>query len=116
MARKKIRIGDLLVESKVISEAQLKTALESQKKSGLKLGRQLIDAGFISEDRFLDFLSQQLEIPYVDLARYEVRKATAELLPETYARRYRAIVLEVKNGTATVGMADPTNIFAMDEI
>ncbi|MFO0691010.1 MAG: GspE/PulE family protein [Myxococcota bacterium] len=116
MARKKIRIGELLVENKVISEAQLRTALETQKKTGLKLGRQLIEAGYVTEDRFHEFLSHQLEIPHVDLARYEIRKATAELLPETYSRRFRAIVLDVKNGTATVGMADPTNIFAMDEI
>ena len=93
MARKKVRIGDLLVENRVISEAQLRTALETQKKTGLKLGRQLIEAGFVSEDRFLDFLSQQLEIPHVDLSRYEIKKATAELLPETAARRFRAIVL-----------------------
>jgi MSHA biogenesis protein MshE len=116
VARKKIRIGELLVENGVISETQLRSALETQKKSGLKLGRQLIEAGYISEDRFHEFLSQQLEIPHVDLARYEIRKAIAELLPETYARRFRAIVLDVKDGTATVGMADPTNIFAMDEI
>lgn len=116
MARKKVRIGELLVESRVISETQLRSALERQKKTGLKLGRQLIEAGYLSEDRFLEFLSQQLEIPHVDLTRYEIRQSTAELLPETAARRFRAIVLEVKDGTALVGMADPTNIFAMDEI
>ena len=62
MARKKIRIGELLVENKVISEAQLRTALETQKKTGLKLGRQLIEAGYVTEDRFHEFLSHQLEI------------------------------------------------------
>ncbi|HPG27833.1 MAG TPA: MSHA biogenesis protein MshE, partial [Myxococcota bacterium] len=116
MARKKIRIGELLVENQVISETQLRSALAEQKKSGLKLGRQLIEAGYVEEERFLSFLSQQLDIPLVDLARYEIRSATVELLPETYARRFRAIVLEVKNGTATVGLADPTNIFAIDEL
>lgn len=116
MGRKKIRIGELLVDSHVISEAQLQSALATQKKSGLKLGRQLIEAGYIDEDRFLDFLSQQLDIPLVDLTRYETRPNVVELLPETYARRFRAIVLDVKNEVATVGMADPTNIFAMDEL
>ena len=116
MARKKIRIGELLVENQVISETQLRSALAEQKRSGLKLGRQLIEAGYVEEERFLSFLSQQLDIPLVDLARYEIRSATVELLPETYARRFRAIVLEVKNGTATVGLADPTNIFAIDEL
>lgn len=116
MARKKIRIGELLVENQVISEAQLQSALAEQKKSGLKLGRQLIEAGYLDEDRFLEFLSQQLDIPCVDLARYETRTEFVELLPETHARRFRAIVLDVKDDTALVGMADPTNIFAMDEI
>lgn len=116
MARKKIRIGELLVENGVISEAQLQSALAEQKKTGLKLGRQLIEAGYIEENRFLEFLSQQLDIPNVDLARYETRPSVVELLPETYARRFRAIVLDVKDDVALVGMADPTNIFAMDEI
>jgi len=116
MARKKIRIGELLVENHVITEGQLQSALGEQKKSGLKLGRQLIEAGYIDEDKFLGFLSQQLDIPNVDLARYETRANIVELLPETYARRFRAIVLDVKNDIALVGMADPTNIFAMDEI
>src|SRR6056297_3241465 len=113
MARRKIRIGELLVDNHVISEAQLQSALAEQKKSGLKLGRQLIEAGYVDEDRFLDFLSRQLDIPNVDLARYETRPQLVELLPETYARRFRAIVLDVKDGVALVGMADPTNIFAM---
>ena len=56
----------LLVESNVITEAQLQSALADQKKTGLKLGRQLIEAGYVDEDRFLAFLSQQLDIPLVD--------------------------------------------------
>ena len=87
MARKKVRIGELLVEGRVISEAQLQSALAEQKKSGLKLGRQLIEAGYVDEDRFLEFLSQQLDIPLVDLAHYETRSNVVELLPETYARK-----------------------------
>ena len=116
MARKKVRIGELLVDNHVISEAQLQSALGEQKKSGLKLGRQLIEAGYVDEDKFLGFLSQQLDIPNVDLARYETRANFVELLPETYARRFRAIVLDVKNDVTLVGMANPTTIFAMDEI
>lgn len=116
MSRRKIRIGELLVENQVISESQLRQALGEQKRSGLKLGRQLIEAGYVDEDRFLTFLSQQLDIPLVDLARYETRPEIVDLLPETYARRFRALVLDVKGDVATVGMSDPTNIFAMDEI
>lgn len=67
---KKIRIGDLLIAHKVISQEQLNAALADQKKSGRKLGRVLIENGFITEDQLLQFLSQQLNIPYIDIKRY----------------------------------------------
>ncbi len=114
--RKKIRIGDLLVQNKVISEAQLGAALAEQKKSGRKLGRTLVDLGYVEEERLLRFLSQQLDIPYVDLRHYKVRPETVRLLAETYARRYRAIVLDDSGPEILVGMADPTDIFGYDEL
>jgi len=115
-ARKKIRIGDLLVEHKVISEEQLMTALADQKKSGRKLGRVLIENGFVKETQFLDFLSRQLQIPYIDLKHYKFNPEIVRMLPETHARRYRAIVLDARNEELLVGMADPTNIFGFDEL
>ena len=60
--RQKIRIGDLLVQNRVISEAQLEAALAEQKKSGRKLGRVLVDLGLVDEDQLLKFLSKQLDI------------------------------------------------------
>ena len=114
--RKKIRIGDLLVRNKVISEAQLSAALAEQKKSGRKLGRTLIDLGYVEEERLLRFLSQQLDIPFVDLRHYKVRPETVRLLAEIYARRYRAIVLDDAGPQTLVGMADPTDIFGYDEL
>jgi len=114
--RKKIRIGDLLVEHKVISEEQLMTALADQKKSGRKLGKVLIENGFIDEDKMLDFLSRQLRIPFIDLKFYKYNADTVRLLPETHARRYRAIPLDDADDSVLVGMADPTDIFGYDEI
>ncbi len=114
--RKKIRLGDLLVENRVISEAQLQLALSEQKKTGRKLGRTLIDNGFISEDELLEFLSKQLDIPYVDLTHYSFDPDTVRLLPEIYARRLRALALDASKSEILVGMADPTNIFAYDEL
>ncbi len=116
MARKKVRIGELLVGNGVITEAQLDGALAEQKKTGLKLGRQLIQSGAVDEDRFLSFLSEQLDIPCIQLAHYHLRSEVVQLLPETHARRFRAIILEAKDDSVLVGMADPTNIFALDEI
>ncbi len=114
--RKRMRIGDLLVENKVISEAQLQAALADQKKSGRKLGRVLVENGFIDEDALLQFLSRLLDIPYVDLSHFELDGELVNRLPETYARRYRALVLKASGDGLLVGMADPTDIFGYDEL
>ncbi|MFQ5642083.1 MAG: GspE/PulE family protein [Thiogranum sp.] len=116
MPRKRVRIGDLLVEHKMISEAQLQDALAEQKKSGRKLGRVLIESGFVDEDRLLVLLSEQLDIPYVDLSRFELNPELIRRLPETHARRYRALVLRETPTGLLVGMGDPTDIFAFDEL
>ena len=114
--RKRVRIGDLLVEHKVISQAQLQQALAEQKNSGRKLGRVLVENGFVDEDRLLVLLSEQLDIPYVDLSRFELDPQLVTRLPETQARRYRALVLKQTPTGLLVGMGDPTDIFAFDEL
>jgi MSHA biogenesis protein MshE len=113
---RKIRIGDLLIANKIISQEQLNTALADQKKSGRKLGRVLIENGYLSEDQLLNFLSQQLNIPYIDLKRFNYKAEVVRLIPETHARRFRAITLDEKPDGLLVGMADPTDIFAYDEL
>jgi len=114
--KKKIRIGDLLVSNAVITETQLQLALEKQKSSGLRLGRTLISLGYVGEDQFLEFLSTQLRIPFVDLRRFKFDISLVARLSETLARRYRAIVLSDNKGELLVGMADPTDIYAYDAI
>ncbi|MCU7940153.1 MAG: Flp pilus assembly complex ATPase component TadA [gamma proteobacterium symbiont of Bathyaustriella thionipta] len=114
--KKRIRIGDLLVEHKLISEGQLSAALADQKTSGRKLGQVLIENSYISEEKFLDFLSRQLNVPYIDLKQYKYQKEVVHLLPETLARRYRAIVLADRKSGLLVGMVDPSDIFAYDDI
>ncbi|MEE8366266.1 MAG: GspE/PulE family protein [Gammaproteobacteria bacterium] len=113
---KKIRLGDLLVEKNLITEDQLQLALTEQKKLGRKLGRMLIELGMIDEDSLLNLLSAQLGIPLIDLHNYNYSDEVAKLLPETVARRYRAIVLDDRGSDYLVGMADPTDIYALDEI
>ncbi|MHB8535236.1 MAG: GspE/PulE family protein [Sulfuricaulis sp.] len=116
MKPKKIRIGDLLIANKIISQEQLNTALAEQKKTGRKLGRVLVDNGFLAEDQLLTFLAQQLGVPYIDLRRYHYKPETVRLIPETHSRRFRAIALEDARDSLLVGMADPTDIFAYDEL
>lgn len=114
--RQKIRIGDLLVQHKVIAESQLQEALAEQKRSGRKLGRVLVELGMVGEQQLLEFLARQLSVPLIDLRNERIVPAVARRLPETFARRYRALVMREDDDGARVAMADPTDIFAFDEI
>ncbi|MBI5617861.1 MAG: Flp pilus assembly complex ATPase component TadA [Gammaproteobacteria bacterium] len=115
-ARKKIRLGDLLVENKMISQQQLDAALADQKKSGRKLGKILVENGYLREDALLTFLSKQLNVPFVELAHFKFEPEVVKLIPEIHARRFRAVALKDKGDAILVGMSDPTNIFAYDEL
>ena len=113
---KKLRIGDLLIQQGAITEDQLMEALAQQKESGQRLGRVLSDMGFVEEDEMLTILSKQLNIPFVDLGRFEFNADLVRKLPETMARRFRAIILEDQSKELLVGMTDPMDIFAVDEL
>jgi MSHA biogenesis protein MshE len=114
--RKKIRLGDLLVEKGLITDDQLQLALQEQKKLGRKLGNTLVEMGMIDEQSILNLLSNQLAIPLVDLLNYTYDEKVVRTLSESIARRYRAIVLEDRANDYLVGMADPTDLYALDEI
>ncbi|MGM0416016.1 MAG: GspE/PulE family protein [Thermodesulfobacteriota bacterium] len=113
---KKIRIGDLLVSEGIITEEQLQQTLKAQKGTGRKLGRMLIDMGAISEDKFLSFLSSQLNIPLVDLRHFKFNPELVKVIPEALARRFRVLALTREDDGLLVGMADPTDLFAIDKI
>ena len=112
----KIRLGDVLVAQKAISQDQLKAALEQQKKSGRRLGRVLVEQGFVNDEQICEAISRQLDIQYVNLKFYNLNQDVVRRLPEAQARRFRAIVLEDRRTNALVGMADPTDLFAYDEL
>ena len=112
----KIRLGDLLIAQKIISQEQLKIALDAQKKSGRRLGRVLVEQGFTSDEQICEAISRQLNVPYVNLKFYNFNNDLVRRLPEAQARRFRAVVLEEKRASYVVGMADPTDLFAFDEL
>jgi len=116
MQRVKVRLGDLLVEKKLISESQLQAALAEQKKSGRKLGRVLIDHGYVNEEAMLKILSTQIGIPYIDLTTFELNPQLVQRLPETDARRYRALILKETTSGLLVALGDPTDIFNYDAL
>jgi len=114
--RQKIRLGELLVQDGLINEEQLKHGLGEQKLRGRKLGATLVDLGYVTDEQVLDSLARQLNLERVDLSRYEFDPELVRKLPETLARRFRAIVLAEDRDGMLVGMADPTDIFAFDEL
>jgi len=113
---KKIRIGDLLIQNRVITHEQLLAALAEQKKSGRKLGRTLIDLNFIKETDLLNFLSRQLQIPFLDISRHSRNPEVVKVLPESLARRFRVMLLENNANDVLLAMADPTDLMAIDEL
>ncbi len=113
---KKIRIGDLLVQNRIITEEQLMSALSEQKKTGRQLGRTLINLNFLTETELLNFLSQQLKIPFLDISQYPRKAEVVKLLPETAARRFRVLLLENNEYDVLLAMADPTDLMGLDEL
>jgi len=114
--KRRIRLGEVLVQHGAISEEQLQSALVQQRRTGRKLGRVLSDLGFMSETSLLEFLSKHLQVPFFDLKHARVEQETVKLLPEPLARRYRAIVLLQDARGLLVGMADPSDLHAYDEL
>ncbi|QDO82210.1 MSHA biogenesis protein MshE [Shewanella psychropiezotolerans] len=112
----KMRLGDLLVLEQIIGEDQLLEALAEQRSSGKKLGRTLIDLNSITEEQLLRFLSQQLNIPFIDISKRPISNEVVTLLPEVQARRYRALVVEDNGDSVLVAMSDPADLQAMDNL
>ncbi|MFQ5515084.1 MAG: GspE/PulE family protein [Myxococcota bacterium] len=113
---RKLRIGELLVANQIITREQLETALIEQKKLGHKLGRTLVELGYVEQDQLLEFLARQLRIPIVSLGQLKPDPDVVRMLPETHARRFRAVVLEDRGHELLIGMADPADLFAFDEL
>ena len=115
-AKRKIRLGELLVQHQVITEEQLTSALNEQRRTGRKLGRVLGDLGLVSENSLHEFLAKHLQVPFVDLKQIRIDRVAVRLLPEPLARRYRALVLQQDARGLLVGMADPADLHAYDEL
>jgi MSHA biogenesis protein MshE len=116
MVKRRIRLGDVLVEHGTITAEQLASALTEQRRSGRKLGRVLADLGIVSESALHELLAKHLEVPFVDLKHARIDREAVKLLPEALARRYRALVLLQDARGLLVGMADPSDLHAYDEL
>ncbi len=116
MAIRRKRLGQILVESGLLSEEQLKQALEHAKKHNIRLGEALIQLNYVSEEDILKAISHQLGIPYIEVGNMIFDPEVVTLLPENFSKKNKVIPLFLVEDTLTVAVADPLNIYLIDDI
>src|SRR3989338_624599 len=110
------KLGQILIAAGVIAEEQLREALVLQKKSGGRLGTNLVKLGHVTEDKLVTFLSKQYGVSAINLADYKIDTAVLKLVPAEMAKKYMMMPVARVGATLTVAMADPSNVFAVDDI
>ena len=110
------RLGDLLVAEGLIDEEQLGKALAEQKGTNEKLGSVLLKLNFVQEEQLIGFLSRQYGIPSITLSQLDVDPEVLKLVPDTIAKKYEVLPIKRQGSTLTLAMADPTNVFALDDV
>src|SRR5881296_3558898 len=110
------RLGDLLVADGLLTADQLKKALAEQKGSPEKLGSVLIRLNFVNEDQLIGFLSRQYGVPSITLAQLDIDSDVLKLVPAPIARKYEVVPVRKMGNSLALAMADPTNVFALDDI
>ncbi|WP_273092960.1 hypothetical protein [Clostridium thermopalmarium] len=112
----KKRLGDLLVEGGKITKEQLKAELERQRITGIKLGELLIKDKLVSEEDILEVLEFQLGIQRVHLDMIQLDKSAVRAIPESLALKYNLIAIGFEGNKIKVAMSDPLNVFAIDDV
>ncbi|NTU47606.1 MAG: type IV-A pilus assembly ATPase PilB, partial [Syntrophobacteraceae bacterium] len=110
------KIGELLIQEGIIDEEQLNRALEEQRQSGERVGAVLIKLGFITEDRLVDFIAKQFHVPAVNITKLTIPKDVVTLIPLDISQKYQAIPFGLMGNTLNVAIADPGNLFVIDDL
>src|SRR2546428_8903835 len=110
------RLGDLLVAEGLINQEQLRRALAEQKGTREKLGSLLVRLNLVNEDQLVGFLSRQYGIPSITLSQLDVDPDVLKLVPPQIAKKYEVLPVKRTGNTLTLAMADPTNVFALDDV
>lgn len=117
MAKKRVKLGELLVEHEYITAQELEEALNKLDNTDKKIGEVLVDLGYVKEEDLIEVLEFQRGIPHADLDKYFFDPSLAELVPENIARRYLAVPMEKSSqNKLKVVMADPTDLVAIDDL
>lgn len=110
------KIGELLVQEGLVTIDQLNRALDEQQQSGERIGEALVKLGMVGEDTLLEFIAKQFHCPQVNLSKLNIPKEVAALIPLDIMHKYQAIPFGIMGNTLNVAMADPGNLFVIDDI
>jgi hypothetical protein len=113
---KKYRLGDILVETNVISETQLQLGVDHHRRTGLRLGDALLQLGFVNEEMLKLALCTQLDVTFVDLDRFSIDRGLASLVPKAFAQQHRILPVARVDDELTVALADPTDGWIAENI
>jgi type IV pilus assembly protein PilB len=110
------QLGDILLEGGLVTPEQLGGAVEEQQRLGRSLGRVLVDLGILTEAQLVAALATQIGMTFVDLADYPVDGSAVSRVTDTVCRRHTALPIGYDEGKLVVAMADPANVFALDDL
>ncbi len=110
------KIGEMLLKGSLITPEQLRSALDTQKKTKERVGTVLVKSGFIKEAELLAFLGRQFNVPVVDLGKYEINAEVVRLLPEEMVQKHLALPINRVGAKLIVAVADPSNMAIIDAI
>ena len=110
------QLGDILLEGGLVTHAQLGGAVEEQQRLGRSLGRVLVDLGTLTESQLVAALATQIGMQFVDLSDYNVDGSAVSRISDAVCRRHTALPIGYDDGKLLVAMADPANVFALDDI
>ena len=110
------QLGDILLEGGHVTPEQLAGAVEEQRRLGRSLGRVLVDLGVLTEGQLVAALATQIGLKFVDLSDYPVDGSAVSRVPDMVCRRHNALPIGYEDGRLVVAMADPANVFAVDDI
>ena len=113
---KYVKLGDLLVKSGTVTQAQLDRALELQESTGERLGEVLQKHGFITEKQLIDTLMDQLGVEFVDLNACSIPPEMAQILPKSIAKKHMVVPIRANRTDVQLAMADPLNFVAVEEV
>jgi type IV pilus assembly protein PilB len=116
VAKKVKQLAEILIDMGLVTQEQLDQAQAEQTATGKRLGRILIDMGLVKEQDLVAALASQIGLRFVDLSDATVDATASALLPEQVARKYRALPIGYEDEKLVVAMADPANLFALDDI